>query len=268
MCLRLQILISTYGCRINNLNLRIIRNVSYIIVHQKYEEGCLEQIAYFQGRDDIIYIKTDSVGLTCSRNIALEHFNADVGLISDDDVEFMDDIYHKIVNEYNGKTGVKLFKIIISNDTREFRLYPKGNKKYSKIDLLRVCSIEITFSKDVIDKGLRFDERFGIGGEFICGEESVFLKQAYDLNIPIEYINIPIAYHQEYSTATGVVTDKILEAKGAVYNVIFGRVLSLIFIFRLSFLSRFAENNHLNKKKLLKGLMNGRRKVLRSNTVL
>ncbi|SFO07044.1 glycosyltransferase [Xenorhabdus japonica] len=269
MYVHLQILISTYGDRINNLKLRPKENITYVIIHQAYEKGDLLKLEELKKRTDINYVQADSVGLTNSRNLALKYFDADIGLITDDDVILDNNIYQTVINAYNrGQYGIKLFKILTSDTHKEFRKYPTHDKKYSRIDLLKACSIEISFSKEVIEKELYFDERFGLGGEFICGEESVFLNHAYKQNIPIEYINKVIAYHPEESTATGMLNNNILEAKGAVYYSVLGNILSVIFILRISFFSKFSKDNGYKKLEVFKGLMNGRRKVLRSNTLL
>ena len=42
-------------------------------------------------------------------------------------------------------------------------------------------SIEVAFKKDLV-MNKKFDERLGLGGEFVCGEEVDFLLSNYEKN--------------------------------------------------------------------------------------
>ena len=250
----LDVLISTFSDRITNLSLPDKKEgVRYIIVHQKYRAVKTLPDDILK-RSDVKYIKTETVGLTKSRNIALESSDADLKLIADDDIAFLPNFDKVIKDSYQKyKFDVGVFKIKSIGSGSEFRKYPSKDKWYNKIDCLNVCSIEMVITKSCNTK---FDESFGIGGKYLCGEESIYLFDTIRKKRKIKYISKYIVSHPLEST---VVTggSKVLEAKGAVLKYGFGRLLSLIFIMKLSVMSRFNKIYNINRIDVFRKLMAG-----------
>lgn len=103
---------------------------------------------------------------------------------------------------------------------------------------------------------IKFDERFGIGGKYLCGEESIYLFDAKKHNKKIKYISSYIVAHPLESTViTGGV--KVLKAKGAVLKYGFGKLLSLMLIIKLSVMSRFNDIYCINRIDVFKKMMAG-----------
>ena len=59
-------------------------------------------------------------------------------------------------------------------------------------------SIEVAFKKDLV-MNKKFDERLGLGSEFVCGEEVDFLLSNYEKNA-ILYIPEVTVYHKKKET--------------------------------------------------------------------
>jgi len=258
----LEICISTYGERINRLSsLPFLSNCRYLIVHQAYVDISIsndakERFSY----KDITLIKSDTKGLTNSRNEALKYSTEELILISDDDVIYEYDMADKIfLAKKNNPFDIALFKAKVTEDSTDFRKYPINNRKLSKIDCLHACSIEMVLDKKRIDaSGVMFNNDFGIGAKFICGEESIFLFDAIDANLNVSFINQYIVSHPKESTATNKNNAfSILKAKGAVYRYGFGFIIGLLLILRLSFLKPISKVMGVSKFYFLKSLFTG-----------
>lgn len=254
----LEVCISTYGKRINNLcSLPKSENVKYCIIHQSYQEVTYSNDLQLRLKyGDVRVINSNSVGLTNSRNEAITNSRSRFILISDDDVCFLDGFQDTVLSAFeNSQSDILIFKIK-TDKGNDFREYKTKEFKYNKLDCLKVCSIEMAFRKDDSTFDF-FNPRFGLNSDYICGEESILLFDSLDRGKEIAFIPEYIVIHPEESTSTGRITEEQLEAKGAVYRHGFGKFISLLFLIRLSFFSRFCEVNRLNKFKTMISLLKG-----------
>ncbi len=56
----------------------------------------------------------------------------------------------------------------------------------NKLQLMSKSSIEVAFKKDLV-MNKKFDERLGLGSEFVCGEEVDFLLSNYEKKCNLLY---------------------------------------------------------------------------------
>jgi len=100
---------------------------------------------------------------------------------------------------------------------------------------MRVASVEIAFKRNSINKThLRFDENFGLGALFPTGEENIFLADALDKGLKLLYIPIPIVTHPPESSGQDYDNIKLVQAKGAMFERIFGlKGYAVSFLFTL-----------------------------------
>jgi glycosyltransferase involved in cell wall biosynthesis len=235
---KLTILIATMDESIGQLAPKITRLPSYIdivICHQitdlsidanKLKED-IESI-----RSNIKIIQRYEKGLSKSRNCALDHVKEGICLISDDDVEFSSALYENITHAYQTYPDADIITFQIETPEGEpFKQYSSKSYLHTKKTLMRVASIEITFHADKIHKsGIRFDEDFGLGSTYPTGEETIFLCDAIDRNLNIQYIPVPIVIHpKEHSNASYSIA--LFKAKGAVFVRIFGLITGCIIVF-------------------------------------
>jgi glycosyltransferase involved in cell wall biosynthesis len=110
-------------------------------------------------------------GLSKSRNLALKHARADIVVIADDDIQYVDGYSKKIIEAYDKINDAD----IITFKVREDKKYFSHIKKLNKILVHKITSYEITMCLHKI-KNIRFNEIFGTGsGYFSHGEENIFL---------------------------------------------------------------------------------------------
>jgi glycosyltransferase involved in cell wall biosynthesis len=163
-------------------------------------------------------------GLSKSRNHALDLCDSDICLISDDDLEYMNGIEDRILDAFERHKDADIITFQIETPEGEpFKTYAKESFWHSKKTLMRVASVEIALKhKSIMDSGLRFDERFGLGSEFPTGEEIIFLTDALEKGLKILYIPIPIVMHPKESSGSNYHNIKLIEAKGAMFYRMFG----------------------------------------------
>lgn len=135
-------------------------------------------------------VKTPTRGLSVSRNIAIEHATADVCLLADDDERFdlnLEEIITKTYSSYP-EADVIIFKI--TNKVKKL-----GNKarRLKKLDLLRVCSVQISFRLSSVKGVVSFDPKLGAGSGNGTSEENKFLLDCYKKKLKIQYVPVEIA---------------------------------------------------------------------------
>lgn len=113
-------------------------------------------------------------GLSRNRNNALAHTRADVVLIADDDLSYTPGALKAVAGAFAAHPGL---------DFATFRYDGADHKTYpaTECDLRRLprgyflTSFELALRRRVIDDGIRFDERFGLGSPLGAGEEELLL---------------------------------------------------------------------------------------------
>jgi hypothetical protein len=112
--------------------------------------------------------------------------------------------------------------------------YKKEPEWHTLRTIMRVCSIEIAFRRErVLQSGVRFDERFGLGAAFPTSEEAIFLADAIRAGLKVRYAPVPIVVHgRESSGAAFSRNPRLIKAKGAMFLRVFGMLsvpISLLF---------------------------------------
>jgi len=163
-------------------------------------------------------------GLSKSRNRAISLSTADICLISDDDVEFLDDIEEKIIKAFKKYPDADIITFQVKTpEGNDYKNYPKGSFVHNKRTILKVSSVEIAFKKSsVIANNLKFDEHFGLGAMFPTGEEAIFLSDALKAGLKIVYEPIPIVIHPQESSGKNFHQQNFFIAKGALFYRLFG----------------------------------------------
>ena len=164
---------------------------------------------------NIVLIESQKKGLSINRNVGLSCCKGDIIILSDDDCWYPEDAVEKIIDafkQYNA--DILLTQIYDQINGRPYKKY--SDKQYTvsnKLSLLSRSSIEIAFKKKVIEK-VQFDESFGLGARFVCGEEVDFLMRAYEYNANIFYNPQVTVFHAVKQIAYN---KSNIVAKGALY---------------------------------------------------
>ena len=204
--------------------------------------------------DNINLINVNEIGLSKSRNLAIENAKADICLLADDDIVYENNFESIILNAFNlnPSADVITFKM---NDFKgnSFKDYPII-KKHNKKSLSFVNSVVIAFRRNsIISNKVFFDENFGLGSTFQTADEYVFLRNALNLNLNIVFHNEVILSHPVDSSGKDVASDRILFAKGALfykyYNVL--SFLKLIHYLYLMFKFKYISLGQVINKYLI-----------------
>lgn len=137
-------------------------------------------------RGNIRMLRTNTRGLSKSRNLAIQHAVGDVCLLCDDD-EQLDSSYEKIIlNAYEALPDADIICFRISNQPS--RLTQK-TQRLTKWTAMRIASWQITFRREsILKSGIRFDEDMGAGTGNGGGEEVKFLRDCIKAGLKSYYV--------------------------------------------------------------------------------
>lgn len=211
--MNLQVLISTMDRKsITQLNLEQKKIYSDTIIVNQTDNN--KTSLY----NNIRMINYKEIGLSRSRNRALENASSEICIISDDDVEYVENFESIIVNAFkeNEDTDIITFKIKTPQG-ENFKNYRNEMFDHDKRSILKVSSIEVAFKLESIKKNnIKFDEKFGLGSIYVSGEENIFLMDCINRGLKIKYIPITIAIHEKESSGR-VLNEKAIYSKGALF---------------------------------------------------
>lgn len=198
--------------------------VSYLISWQQTREGqCLPD--HFSEREDVRLVTCKGRGLSANRNFALAHARGDYLLIADDDERF--EISHLLRIKETFAQGPQTAIFLFQARTPEghpIKDYPTQPFSYENCPRgYYPSSWEIALRRESTSS-LRFDTRFGLGASRLaCGEEEVFLHEAYKQGLRIEYRPIPVAIVPPGTTGSRFrESEAVRRSKGAVLTIMHG----------------------------------------------
>lgn len=172
-------------------------------------------------RNDIEVYKYATRGLSCNRNHALAHLKGKYGLIADDDLIFLPSGLNEIIRYFDANPDVDIVTGRFIGNLR--KTYPSES-----FDLAHppkgyyVSSIEIAFrTRSVIEAGVSFDLRFGVGAPFRAYEEALWLHQLQKRGLKGAYIPVDFSEHHHPSTGEYMSEDaEFIVGKGAFMKIV------------------------------------------------
>lgn len=154
-----------------------LENLETIVVNQSRQGRVTSQLLE-DGKTKILY--SDRLGLSASRNDALNlaPYTA-ICQIADDDMVFVED-YEKLVDQaYQEFPDADMIVFYVDQERSELSKKPLKKGKMNHITAMKTSSVQISFKKSsLVDRGITFDERFGIGAPYTFGEENILLFDA------------------------------------------------------------------------------------------
>ena len=178
---------------------------------------------------NVVIVESHKKGLSVNRNIGLANCKGEIIALSDDDCWYPDDAVKNIIETFKqNNIDILLTQIYDEINGKPYKKYSDRMSLISnKLSLLSRSSIEIAFKKKVIEK-VQFDESFGLGAGFVCGEEVDFLMRAYEYEANIFNNPQVTVFHAVKQIATN---KSNIIAKGALYaknlNIWFGILVCL-----------------------------------------
>lgn len=221
-------LVSTMNCEdtnqlIENMN---IRN-NYIVVNQ------VDSISTTKSKDSSgLIINSNTIGLSKSRNIALENTNDSIVVLSDDDLIYLDDAKNNIENAFNENPDYHVIAFVVEGIEKKFKNYPNKPKKIGFLTSMKVSSVQIAIRRSFLTSNkIRFDEQFGAGSKYFLGEENILLFDILKKGGKIKFIPEKIAdLHIGNSTWFKGYDAEYLIARGASYERMSGFFSNILII--------------------------------------
>ena len=134
------------------------------------------------------YIGTAQKGLSKSRNMAIQNARADICLLSDDDVVYVDGYRDLICEAFSKHPDDHILAFQLEGIDRVFKRYKKKERRVGFFSSMKLSSVEIAFRREAVAGHIVFDERFGAGAAFKSGEENIFLAECLKKGLKIRYI--------------------------------------------------------------------------------
>lgn len=258
----LQILISTYGNRIANVPNVLMSpttNVTYIVSWQKEFSSNYGRIPQsLLDRKDVMVIETNERGGAFNRNNCINHADADICLVADDDLRYEPNAFEKIISIFEENTNIDIALFQYSSDC-EKRIYPpKRINLKNKISGYSPVAFEIAFRKSSVKGKLQFNELFGINApELDSGEDDVFIFEALKMGLVCEFFPITITKHIGPTTINSRSDNpKVLMARGAYLYLAYRTTMYLRAIRISQLLSQNKKSGFFHSLKyLIKGIL-------------
>lgn len=207
----------------------------------------------------IKYISFAERGVGLNRNNALMRSKADISVIADDDLAYVDN-YDEIIKEQfikNPDADVIIFNLIEERPTRHII---RKRYKVNYCNYMRFGAARIAFkTKSITKNGISFNIHFGGGTEHSAGEDVLFLTDCLKKKLNIIAVPVSIAYLTEARESTWFegYTDKFFKDKGILFYYIskrWAKLLCLQFVIRRRYM--FKEDKSIIEafKLMLQGI--------------
>lgn len=216
--------------------------------------------------NNVTYLNTCERGVGKNRNLLLDHATADICILADDDMCFVDGY---------PATAEKAFRECPKGDVLIFNLIEKNPRRYANKKIQRIHSYNyarygaarIAFRREAIERaGIRFDLRFGGGTQYGAGEDTVFLKQCLERGLRIYGVPYALAKINQEAPSTWFTgyNQKFFEDKGAVYARLYPVLWSIIAVrFALCKRKRFCGT--VSTAQALRYMLRGGRKFQKTD---
>ena len=189
----------------------IFDDVNFFIVSQG------ECVNKKQVYDNITILKSTSMGLSKSRNIAIDYVLDGFLWFQDDDIALNCSVIDDMCLELSNVNSDVFFVRIgaLEDKSRHYKSYKHYNSGFNYFNFLKVSSIEIVVKVSFINSNcIYFDEKFGLGTDLPCCEESKFILDCLKNDCAIYYSSLTPCYHTTLLETRNIDYKSNLFAKG------------------------------------------------------
>lgn len=176
-------------------------------------------------------------GVGKSRNNALMRSNADICLMADDDMVYVENYEEIVIRafEKNPKADMIMFNVPIFEKNGDVTIKTDKNSRVRLFNSLKYGTVNIAFKREkIIKSNIFFSLLFGGGARYSSGEDSLFIVECLQKGIKIYSDNSIIAnIHQGDSTWFTGYNQKYFFAKGAFFAAI-SKKFSYLLIFQFA----------------------------------
>ena len=207
-----------------------------------------EVIIVIQGESDNLFLDKleqkyiviidKGLGVSRSRNLALERSQSDFIWFMDDDVIIKENAIMK-VKQYieEGTADIYTVRTMCGEINHPYKNY-SNKTRLKRRDIVSISTIEIIASRQyIIDSQVKFNASMGLGTKFPSCEENIFLLDLFDLGAEIQHIPEYVQNHPYINRTISFSNPDILFAKGVFckrYNGLMGVLLLLFWLIRAS----------------------------------
>lgn len=154
-------------------------------------------------------------GLSKSRNIALDKLESDIGVISDDDVTYVQNYKEIIKRAYEEHPDADIIAFNVNSGNPERPIKNQKTHKVNCLSTMRIQSMQITLKKGI---NVAFEETFGAGSKYRFGEENIWLYDCLRTGKKIYYVNEKIGDALQQNSTWYSKKDKdFMKCEGAVF---------------------------------------------------
>lgn len=213
--------IATMGSRLRGIALPDpVEGLRYLVVVQAAEQHELSE--QLTGRGDLRLLKVEGLGLSQSRNIALEQAASDMVVFADDDMALRPEGLLALAGHLRSRPDLSFVA-----GWREGRLPTRGPRAGRHMLGLRnsgrICAPELIVRRNrVLGCGVRFDEAFGKGARHGLGEEYVFVADMLRAGMRGEALPVIVGAHHGPSSGDLWDNAQLYDARLAVQRRVFG----------------------------------------------
>ncbi len=261
--MKIDVLISTMNKASYDL-LDSMRIDSDCVVVNQCGKDSFEEFSY-RGYQ-VKWINSSEIGLSRSRNLAIKNSSADICVLADDDLVYVDGYSSCVLGAFDNLSLADILAFKVDGIGRSFKVYPGDVKKLNFFSLMKVSSVQIAFKRDrFIDKSIFFREEFGAGSIFYAGEESVLLSECRRKGLNIYFVPDKVAdLHLGDSTWFEGFNERYFITKGANFTAM-SKPLALFLIIQFAFRKRSLYQHQSTLRKALRYMLKGRKIYLSGN---
>lgn len=176
-----------------------------------------------QAGKKIVYLNRRERGVGRNRNLLLENASADICILADDDMRFVDG-YRQIAE--------KAFEECPDADILVFNLIEKYPKRYVNKKKIRIkwhnyakygAARLVVRRRSIVGAGIKFSVLFGGGARYGSGEDTIFLKECLRKGLKIYAVPYALAEIDQEVSSTWFngYNDKFFCDKGALYACLY-----------------------------------------------
>ena len=173
--MRIQVLVATVDRADRRLPEQMNIGADALVGNQCDRDG-REMFEY--GGHRVVWLSFAERGVGRNRNRLLDEAEADICLLSDDDVTYADGVFDRVGEafEKNSKADVMIFGMDITKNGQVVRQVRPPVGRLQQSNCLRYGTYCVAVRRErILDKQIRFSEWFGGGCTYGAGEDSLFL---------------------------------------------------------------------------------------------